>query len=185
MSRCGIAAKGSSGGFRHGRVARCGGGCWEVGLSLTLLVAAGFIDEKFCGAAGCEARLATRSYFRGATSVASGTVQDGGPSDGILPAAVAAAEGAAGRGGSDRNEYAAPYGGIPSDIEVPGKTQAEKWKAMFQLVSEGYFPVLKIQFVDGRGFTEAEVNGARKLGGSEPDVCKTNIWEMRIQSGGR
>jgi putative ABC transport system permease protein len=34
---------------------------------------------------------------------------------------------------------------------------------MFQLVSEGYFPVLKIQFVEGRGFTEAEVNGARKL----------------------
>src|SRR5260370_20603319 len=34
---------------------------------------------------------------------------------------------------------------------------------MFQLVSEGYFPVLKIQSIDGRGFTEAEVNGARKL----------------------
>src|SRR5207247_10281581 len=34
---------------------------------------------------------------------------------------------------------------------------------MFQLVSEGYFPVLKIQFVDGRSFTEAEVTGARKL----------------------
>jgi len=34
---------------------------------------------------------------------------------------------------------------------------------MFQLCSEGYFPVLKIQFLDGRGFTEAEVNGKRKL----------------------
>jgi putative ABC transport system permease protein len=34
---------------------------------------------------------------------------------------------------------------------------------MFQLCSEGYFPVLKIQFVQGRAFTEAEVNGARKL----------------------
>src|SRR5207249_10476456 len=28
---------------------------------------------------------------------------------------------------------------------------------------QGYFPVLKIQFVDGRPFTEAEVNGAQKL----------------------
>ena len=56
-----------------------------------------------------------------------------------------------------------PFGGIPSDIEIPGKTHAEKWKALFQLCSEGYFPVLKIQFVDGRGFTEAEVNGARRL----------------------
>src|SRR2546426_12751435 len=34
---------------------------------------------------------------------------------------------------------------------------------MFQLCSEGYFGVLKIQFLDGRAFTEAEVNGARKL----------------------
>src|SRR5207245_8182843 len=56
-----------------------------------------------------------------------------------------------------------PYGGIPSDSEIPGKTHAEKWNALFQLCSERYFPVLKIQFVDGRAFTEAEVNGARKL----------------------
>jgi putative ABC transport system permease protein len=34
---------------------------------------------------------------------------------------------------------------------------------MFQLCSEGYFPVLKIQFLDGRSFTEAEVEGKRKL----------------------
>jgi putative ABC transport system permease protein len=34
---------------------------------------------------------------------------------------------------------------------------------LFQLCSEGYFPVLKIQFVDGRPFTEAEVEGKRKL----------------------
>src|SRR5690348_9678845 len=56
-----------------------------------------------------------------------------------------------------------PYGGIPSDIEIPGKTHSEKWNAMFQLCSEGYFPVLKIQFIDGRPFTEAEVEGKRKL----------------------
>jgi putative ABC transport system permease protein len=34
---------------------------------------------------------------------------------------------------------------------------------MFQLCSEGYFPVLKIQFLDGRSFNEAEVNSKRKL----------------------
>jgi len=56
-----------------------------------------------------------------------------------------------------------PYGGIDSDIEIPGKTHAEKWTALFQLCSEGYFPVLKIQFIDGRPFTEAEVEGRRKL----------------------
>src|SRR5258705_4358677 len=56
-----------------------------------------------------------------------------------------------------------PYGGIPTDIEIPGKVHSEKWKALFQLCSEGYFPVLKIEFIDGRVFTEAEVEGKRKL----------------------
>jgi len=56
-----------------------------------------------------------------------------------------------------------PYGGIPTDIEIPGKTHAEKWTALFQLCSEGYFPVLKIQFINGRPFTEAEVEGKREL----------------------
>src|ERR1700683_5280690 len=56
-----------------------------------------------------------------------------------------------------------PYGGIPSEIEVPGKTHSEKWESIFQLCSEAYFQVLRIQFLNGRPFTEAEVAGARKL----------------------
>jgi hypothetical protein len=56
-----------------------------------------------------------------------------------------------------------PYGGIRSDVEVPGKTHDEKWTALFQLCSEGYFDVLRIRFVEGRPFTEAEVEGARQL----------------------
>ncbi|MGA8406082.1 MAG: FtsX-like permease family protein, partial [Candidatus Acidiferrales bacterium] len=47
--------------------------------------------------------------------------------------------------------------------EVPGKVHQEKWSALFQLCSEGYFPTLGISFLQGRPFTESEVNGARKL----------------------
>jgi len=46
---------------------------------------------------------------------------------------------------------------------VPGKTHSEKWGSIFQLCSEGYFQVLKIQLLNGRTFTEGEVVGARKL----------------------
>jgi putative ABC transport system permease protein len=56
-----------------------------------------------------------------------------------------------------------PYGGIGTDVEIPGKTHSEKWTALYQLCSEGYFPVLKLQFLTGRPFTEAEVNGAKKF----------------------
>jgi putative ABC transport system permease protein len=70
-----------------------------------------------------------------------------------------------------------PYGGIGSDIEIPGKTHEEKWRALFQLCSEGYFPVLKLQLLDGRTFTEAEVNDARKLAVVNQTLVKKYLAE--------
>ena len=64
--------------------------------------------------------------------------------------------------GSDAEPFPAP-GMSGSEIEVLGRSHADKWDSMFQLCSEGYFPVLKIQFLDGRAFTQAEVEGKRKL----------------------
>jgi putative ABC transport system permease protein len=56
-----------------------------------------------------------------------------------------------------------PYGGIPSDIDISGKPHSETWSVPFQLCGAEYFDVLRIQLVQGREFTEAEVNDARKL----------------------
>jgi putative ABC transport system permease protein len=56
-----------------------------------------------------------------------------------------------------------PYGGIGSDIEIPGKTHSEKWNAIFQLCSDRYFDTLGIRLLRGRLLTEAEVDGARKV----------------------
>ncbi len=44
-----------------------------------------------------------------------------------------------------------------------GKSHDEKWQTMFQLSSESDFSMLKIPFRSGRTFTEAEVDGKRKL----------------------
>jgi putative ABC transport system permease protein len=56
-----------------------------------------------------------------------------------------------------------PYGGIRTEVEIPGKTHPEKWEAIFQLCSEGYFTTLGIQLLRGRPLSEAEVNDARKV----------------------
>lgn len=56
-----------------------------------------------------------------------------------------------------------PYGGIGSDIEIPGKVHTDRWEAIFQLVSEGYFHTLGARLVRGRLIDENEVAGARKL----------------------
>ena len=56
-----------------------------------------------------------------------------------------------------------PYGGIVSDIEIPGKTSTERWNAIFQLASEGYFQTLGLRLQRGRALSEADVNGARRV----------------------
>jgi predicted permease len=56
-----------------------------------------------------------------------------------------------------------PYGGVSTEIDVPGAAHVEKWLGIFQLCSEGYFPTLGIRFLRGRGLSEMEVNEARRV----------------------
>jgi putative ABC transport system permease protein len=154
--------KGLSGGFRHGKF-RNALVVTEVALSLTLLVAAGLLMRSF---------VALRSVHLGMQPDHILCVR--------LPLPVErykTAEQVAGfyrpllqrlkalPGVVDATETSAipPFGGIDSEIEVPGRTHSEKWNSIFQLCSEGYFPVLKIQFLEGRPFNEVEVNAARKV----------------------
>jgi putative ABC transport system permease protein len=154
--------KGISGGFRHGRL-RDAVVVLEVGLSLTLLVAAGLLMRSFMALRDVHLGLQPDHVLVARLPLPVDRYKTADQVTGFyrpllqrlkaLPGIVAATETSA----------LPPYGGLPSDIEIPGKTHAEKWNAMFQLCSEGYFGVLRIQFLDGRSFTEAEVNGARKL----------------------
>jgi len=133
--------KGISGGFRHGRL-RDAVVVLEVGLSLTLLVSAGLLMRSFVALR--EVHLdCSRIMFWWQASAADGPLQDGGPGDGILPAAAATAESVAWYRGSDGNQHAASVWRDSERHRDSGKTHAEKWNSMFQLVSEGYFPVLK------------------------------------------
>ncbi len=154
--------KGLSGGFRHGKL-RNAVVILEVALSLTLMIAAGLLMRSFVALREVHlgfqpdhvmsARLPLPvDRYKTAEQIASFyrplllRLK-------ALPGVVAVTE----------TSTLPPYGGIPSEIEVPGKTHSEKWESIFQLCSEGYFQVLRIQFLNGRPFTEAEVAGARKL----------------------
>ena len=56
-----------------------------------------------------------------------------------------------------------PYGGIRSEVTVPGKTHQEQWTSIFQLCSEGYFRTLGIRLLRGRLLTESDVESARRV----------------------
>jgi putative ABC transport system permease protein len=154
--------KGLSGGFRHGKL-RNSVVVMEVALSLTLLIAAGLLMRSFVALREVHlgfqpdhvmsARLPLPvERYKTANQVA-GFYRPLLLRLQALPGVVAVTE----------TSTLPPYGGIPSDIEIPGKTHSEKWESIFQLCSEGYFQVLKIQLLNGRTFNEAEVAGARKV----------------------
>jgi putative ABC transport system permease protein len=46
---------------------------------------------------------------------------------------------------------------------VPGKTHAEKWRAIYQLCSDGYFPTIGLKLLRGRVLTEQEVSDRRHV----------------------
>ena len=154
--------RGSGGGFRHGKL-RNAVVVLEVALSLTLLVTAGLLMKSFIALREVHLGLRPDHILVARLPLPLDRYKTAEQVTGFyrplllrlkaLPGVVDAAETSA----------LPPYGGISSDIEIPGRTHEERWNAPFQLCSEGYFSVLKIQFLDGRGFTEAEVAGARKL----------------------
>src|SRR5216683_1909153 len=154
--------KGISGGFRHGRL-RDAVVVLEVGLSLTLLVAAGLLMRSFVALRDVKLGLQPDHIFVARLPLPVERYKTADQVTGFYRPLLQRLKALPGVVEATETSTLPPYGGIPSEIEIPGKTHAEKWNAMFQLCSEGYFGVVKIQFVDGRSFNEAEVNGARKL----------------------
>jgi putative ABC transport system permease protein len=154
--------KGVSGGFRHGRL-RDAVVVLEVALSLTLLVAAGLLMRSFVALRDVHLGLQPDHILVARLPLPQDRYKTADQVAGFFKPLLLRLKALPGVVEATETSTLPPYGGIRSDIEIPGKTHAEKWTALFQLCSEGYFPVLKIQFQDGRAFTEAEVNGARKL----------------------
>jgi putative ABC transport system permease protein len=154
--------KGTSGGSAHGRL-RNAVVVLEVAVSLTLLVAAGLLMRSFVALREVHLGLQPDHIFVARLPLPEDRYKTSDQLAGFFRPLLNRLKAVPGVLEATETSTLPPYGGIDSDIEIPGKTHAEKWTALFQLCSEGYFPVLRIQFIDGRPFTEAEVEGKRKL----------------------
>lgn len=154
--------KGVSGGFRHGRL-RDAVVVLEVALSLALLVGAGLLMRSFVALREVHLGLQPDHVLVARLPLPKERYKTAEEIAGFYRPLLLRLKALPGIVDATETSTLPPYGGIPTDVEIPGKTHAEKWSAPFQLCSEGYFSVLKIQFLEGRPFTEAEVNGARKL----------------------
>jgi putative ABC transport system permease protein len=154
--------KGVGGGFAQGRL-RNAVVVLEVALSLTLLVGAGLLMRSFVALREVHLGLQPDHILVARLPLPQDRYKTSDQVAGFFRPLLQRVKALPGVVEATETSTLPPYGGIPSDIEVAGRTHAEKWSAPFQLCSEGYFPVLKIKFIEGRPFTEAEVEGKRKL----------------------
>jgi len=56
-----------------------------------------------------------------------------------------------------------PFGGPSSEVTVPGKTHSERWNAMLESCSEGWFRTVGVPLVRGRLLSETDVDSARQV----------------------
>jgi predicted permease len=154
--------RGVSGGFRRGRL-RNALVIGEVALSLMLLTGAGLLMRSFVALHTVDLGIDAENVMSARLPLPRGQYNTAEAKQRFfrqvlqrvqaLPGVVAAAE----------TSTLPPYGGIGTEIDIPGKSHTERWEAIFQLVSEGYFPTLGLRVQRGRLLTEVEVNDARKL----------------------
>lgn len=156
------AGKGVSGGFRHGRL-RSALVIGEIALSLVLLTGAGLLMRTMVALQTVDLGLNPDNILVARLPLPKERYKSAAAKQQFfsqvlqrirnLPGVVAATE----------TSTLPPYGGIGSEVDVPGKTHSEKWRAIYQLCSEGYFPTLGLKLVRGRVLTETEVNAARHV----------------------
>ena len=155
-------SKGVGGGFRGGRL-RNTLVIVEVALSLTLLAGAGLLMRSFVMLQNVDLGLKPDNILVARLPLPRGQYDTAEakhrffrtllPRLSALPGVVAATE----------TTTLPPYGGITSDIEIPGKTHPDRWESMVQLVSEGYFPTLQLRLIRGRLLTGPEVDEGRHV----------------------
>jgi len=156
------AGLGAGAGFRRGRM-RNALVVFEVALSLVLLSGAGLLMRSFVKLQQMDLGFNPENILIARLPFPKGQYTTAAEKQRFyeqllsrlraLPGVVAATE----------TITIPPYGSIDSEIDVVGKTHNEKWQAMFQLCSEGYFSTLQLRTILGRTLSETEVHGARKV----------------------
>jgi len=154
--------KGISGGFRGGKL-RNTLVVVEVALSLMLLVGAGLLMRSFIALQRVDLGLNPDNILVARLPLPRGQYETAASKHQFFRTVLARLHALPGVVAVTETTTLPPYGGITSDIEIPGKTHGDRWESMVQLVSEGYFPTLGLRLLRGRVLSEAEVNDGRKI----------------------
>src|SRR5256885_4775151 len=129
--------KGISGGFRHGKL-RNAVVVLEVMLSLMLLVTAGLLMRSFVALRDVKLGLQPDHIFVARLPLPVERYKTADQVAGFYRPLLQRLKALPGVVEATETSTLPPYGGIPSETEIPGKTHAEKWNAMFQQIGRAH-----------------------------------------------
>ena len=155
-------SRGISGGFRRGKL-RSTLVVVEVALSLVLLTGAGLMMRTFAAIQQVDLGFNPNNILVARLPFPRGQYKTAADKQRFFSQLLLRLHTLPGVVGATEVSSLPPYGGIGTEVEIPGKTHSDRWEAIYQLVSEGYFRTLGAKLVRGRLLEEAEVNGARKV----------------------
>lgn len=154
--------KGVNAGSAHGKL-RSALVIAQVALSIVLLVGAGLMMRSLFAVRHVALGIDPRNILVARTPLPKGRYDTAEQKRffygqvlqkiSALPGVVAATEASA----------LPVYGGINSELTVPGKAQKQKSEAMFQLCSEGVFRTLQVRLLRGRLLAERDVDSGRHV----------------------
>jgi putative ABC transport system permease protein len=156
------AGKGVGGGFRRGKL-RNAFVVLEVALSLMLLAGAGLLMRNFVKLTTTDLGLNPDNILVARLPLPRGQYDTAEAKERFFEALLPRLHALPGVVAATETSTLPPYGGIRSEVDILGKPQAEKRFALFQLVSEGYFPTLGLRLIRGRMLSRDEVSGGRRV----------------------
>jgi len=154
--------RGVIGGFRTARI-RDAAVVMEVAVSLTLLVGAGLLMHSFFALRQVNLGMEADHVFETMLLLPPDRYMTAEQVSTFFRPVLARVKAIPGVMDAAESSSLPPNVGPDSKIEVSGKSLGEQGHAQVQNVSEGYFRVLRIPYEMGRGFTETEINDARKV----------------------
>jgi predicted permease len=154
--------RGIVGGFRRGKLRSALVVC-EVALSLVLLAGAGLLMRNFVKLQTVDLGLDPNNILVARLPLPREQYKTAAAKQQFFEALLPRLHALPGVVAATETSTLPPYGGIGTDIDIPGKTHTERWEAIYQLCSDGYFRTLGLKVLRGRTLSPIEVSSARKV----------------------
>jgi len=152
--------KGTSGGFRHGKL-RAGLVIVEVALSIVLLAGAGLMTRTLYALTHVNLGFDASNVIAAEITFPKGSYTTMQERKAFFQQALARVTALPGVVAAAETISLPPYNAGRSEITLPGKTHSEAWNAMFDTCSDGYFRTLRIPLLRGRLLSEDDVDSGR------------------------